>query len=40
MIEMTFELAEKRLSAEILNFSSSGSSVKKGESLLDTIKNI
>ena len=38
--KLSFELAEKRLSAEILNFSSSGSSVKKGESLLDTIKNI
>jgi len=38
--KLSFELAEKRLSAEILNFSSLESSVKKGESLLDTIKNI
>ena len=38
--KLSFELAEKRLSAEILNFSSSISSVKKGESLLDTVKNI
>jgi len=37
---LSFELAEKRLSADIINFSSSVSSVKKGESLLDTINNI
>ena len=38
--KLSFELAEKRLSADILNFSSFESSLKKGESLLDTIKNI
>ena len=38
--KLSFELAQKRLSADIVNFSSSVSSVKKGESLLDTIKNI
>ena len=37
---LSFELAEKRLSADIINFSSSQSSVKKGETLLDTINNI
>ena len=37
---MSFEIAEKRLSADILNFSSGGSSVKKGETLLDTVTNI
>lgn len=37
---ISFELAEKRLSADVLNFSSGGSSVKKGETLLDTVKNI
>lgn len=37
---ISFELAEKRLSADVLNFSSSASSVKKGESLLDTVNNI
>ena len=37
---ISFELAEKRLSADIINFSSSGSSVSKGESLLDTVNNI
>ncbi|RAU83712.1 aspartate carbamoyltransferase catalytic subunit [Pontibacter arcticus] len=37
---LSFELAEKRLSADVINFSSSGSSVKKGESLLDTVNNI
>ena len=37
---LSFELAEKRLSADVINFSSSSSSVKKGESLLDTINNI
>ena len=38
--KLSFELAEKRLSADIINFSSSHSSVIKGESLLDTINNI
>ena len=38
--KLSFELAEKRLSADILNFSSSQSSVKKGESLIDTVNNI
>ncbi len=38
--QLSFELAEKRLSADIINFSSSSSSVKKGETLLDTINNI
>lgn len=38
--KLSFELAEKRLSAEILNFSASSSSVKKGESLIDTVNNI
>ena len=37
---LSFELAEKRLSADVINFSSSSSSVKKGESLLDTVNNI
>lgn len=37
---MSFELAEKRLSADVLNFSASGSSVSKGETLLDTVNNI
>ncbi|GAA5222233.1 aspartate carbamoyltransferase catalytic subunit [Membranihabitans marinus] len=37
---ISFELAEKRLSADVLNFSSASSSVKKGESLLDTVNNI
>lgn len=37
---ISFELAEKRLSADIINFSASGSSVSKGESLLDTVNNI
>ena len=36
----SFELAQKRLSADIVNFSSSSSSVKKGETLLDTVNNI
>lgn len=38
--KLSFELAEKRLSADIVNFSSSGSSVKKGETLVDTVNNI
>jgi aspartate carbamoyltransferase catalytic subunit len=37
---ISFELAEKRLSADTVNFSSSGSSVSKGETLLDTVNNI
>jgi len=37
---LSFELAEKRLSADIVNFSASSSSVKKGETLLDTVNNI
>ncbi len=37
---ISFELAEKRLSADTVNFSASGSSVKKGESLRDTVRNI
>ncbi len=36
----SFELAEKRLSADTVNFTTSNSSVKKGESLLDTLRNI
>ncbi|TBR18164.1 MAG: aspartate carbamoyltransferase catalytic subunit [Chitinophagaceae bacterium] len=36
----SFELAEKRLSADVINFSTSGSSVSKGETLLDTVNNI
>lgn len=37
---ISFELAEKRLSADTINFSASSSSVSKGESLLDTVNNI
>lgn len=37
---ISFELAEKRLSADTINFSASGSSVKKGETFLDTVRNI
>jgi aspartate carbamoyltransferase catalytic subunit len=37
---MSFELAEKRLSADTLNFTASASSVSKGETLLDTVNNI
>jgi len=37
---ISFELAEKRLAADTVNFSASGSSVKKGESLRDTVRNI
>ncbi len=37
---LSFELAQKRLSADIVNFSASTSSVKKGETLLDTVNNI
>jgi aspartate carbamoyltransferase catalytic subunit len=36
----SFEIAEKRLSADTLNFSTGGSSVSKGETLLDTVKNL
>jgi aspartate carbamoyltransferase catalytic subunit len=38
--KLSFELAEKRLSADVINFSSGSSSVTKGESLLDTVNNI
>lgn len=38
--KLSFEIAEKRLSADVLNFSSSSSSVKKGETLVDTVNNI
>nr|MBI1231477.1 aspartate carbamoyltransferase catalytic subunit [Cytophagales bacterium] len=38
--KLSFELAEKRLSADVINFSSSNSSVKKGETLIDTVNNI
>ena len=38
--KLSFELEEKRLSADIVNFSASGSSVKKGETLVDTVNNI
>ncbi len=37
---ISFELAEKRLGADVVNFSASSSSVKKGETLLDTVNNI
>ncbi|MCW3465581.1 aspartate carbamoyltransferase catalytic subunit [Chitinophaga nivalis] len=37
---LSFELAEKRLGADTLNFSASGSSVSKGETLIDTVNNI
>ena len=37
---VSFELAEKRLSADIVNFSASSSSVSKGETLIDTVNNI
>jgi len=37
---LSFELAEKRLSADIVNFSAASSSVKKGETLIDTVNNI
>jgi len=38
--KLSFELAEKRLSADVVNFASSSSSVKKGETLIDTVNNI
>jgi aspartate carbamoyltransferase catalytic subunit len=37
---LSFELAEKRLSADVINFSAGASSVKKGETLIDTVNNI
>lgn len=37
---ISFELAEKRLSADTINFTASGSSVSKGETLIDTVNNI
>ncbi len=37
---LSFELAQKRLSADVINFSAANSSVKKGETLLDTVNNI
>ena len=38
--KLSFELAEKRLSADIINFSKIGSSISKGETLIDTVNNI
>lgn len=38
--KLSFELAQKRLSADVVNFSASNSSVKKGETLIDTVNNI
>ena len=38
--KLSFELAERRLSADVINFASGSSSVKKGETLLDTVNNI
>ncbi|HLW33517.1 MAG TPA: aspartate carbamoyltransferase catalytic subunit [Aequorivita sp.] len=38
--KLSFELAEKRLSADVINFASSNSSVSKGETLIDTVNNI
>lgn len=38
--KLSFELAEKRLSADIINFAASSSSVSKGETLIDTVNNI
>lgn len=38
--KLSFELAEKRLSADVVNFSAASSSVKKGETLVDTVNNI
>ena len=40
LTRLSFELAEKRLSADVVNFSAAGSSVKKGETLVDTVNNI
>ena len=38
--KLSFEIAEKRLSADVINFSAGQSSVKKGETLIDTVNNI
>ena len=38
--KLSFELAEKRLSADVINFSATSSSLKKGETLLDTVQNV
>src|SRR5699024_4014740 len=38
--KLSFEMAQKRMGADVVNFSASGSSVQKGESLKDTIRNI
>ena len=38
--KISFELAQKRLSADVVNFSSSSSSISKGETLADTVNNI
>ena len=38
--KLSFELAEKRLSADVINFSASQSSINKGETLVDTVNNI
>lgn len=38
--KLSFELAQKRLSADVINFASSMSSLKKGETLIDTVNNI
>src|SRR6218665_2211200 len=38
--KLSFELAQKRLSADVVNFSASNSSVTKGETLIDTVNNI
>ena len=38
--KLSFELAQKRLSSDVVNFSSSGSSISKGETLVDTVNNI
>lgn len=38
--KLSFELAEKRLSADVINFTSGASSIKKGETLIDTVNNI
>ena len=38
--KLSFELAERRLSADVINFASSSSSVTKGETLIDTVNNI
>ncbi|WP_293872236.1 aspartate carbamoyltransferase catalytic subunit [Flavobacterium sp.] len=38
--KLSFEIAQKRLSADIINFSATQSSVKKGETLIDTVNNI